>query len=352
MKAAMRYYCTYFDKGYLVRAIALHESLMRHERKPFTLFAVCLDELTRILVDRLKLPGVVTVPLHEIESGDEPLRQARLNRSLVEYYWTLTPTVILHLLEREPQMEMVTYLDADLYFFSSPEPIFEEFEGYNVLIHEHRFHEEFKPALKYGRFNVGLLCFRRNPNAMTVLAWWRERCIEWCYARLEEGRFGDQLYLEDWPERFAGVRVLEHIGAGVAPWNSRQYSYTRDYDGTVRVDSVPLIFYHFHALYFSHPRYVVLSKLLAHKFPYKLVQYCYLPYVRAMHRAIERLWALQPDFSFGLNGQFWFSNAAIILQAGEIAFTMPAGSSSAPLLVPLDAEYSLLMTEQVTDTTE
>ena len=76
----MRYYVTYFDKGYLVRAVALHSSLMRHERMPFTLYAVCLDELTRLLLDKLNLPGVVTVPLHEIEADDEALRQARLSQ--------------------------------------------------------------------------------------------------------------------------------------------------------------------------------------------------------------------------------------------------------------------------------
>lgn len=343
----MRYYCSYFDKGYLVRAIALHESLMRHEQNPFTLFAVCLDELTRILVERLQLKGVIAVPLHEIEAGDEALRQARLNRSQVEYYWTLTPTVILRLLEREPRMEMITYLDADLYFFSSPEPIFKEFEGQSVLIHEHRFHEAFKPALKYGRFNVGLLCFRRDNNAMEVLRWWRDRCNEWCYARLEEGRFGDQLYLENWPEQFQGVRVLENIGAGVAPWNNMQYSYARNSDGFIEVDKTPLLFYHFHALYFSHPRYVVLSKLLAHKFTHELVMFCYLPYVKALHRAIEQVWIYQPDYGFGLNGSFLYTNASIIMNAGDIVFKMPDGSSAALELLALDKEYSLFVTDQI-----
>ncbi len=345
----MRYYCTYFDKGYLIRAVALHASLVRHEQKPFTLFAVCLDELTRTLLQRMQLVGVVTVPLHEIEAGDEQLRQARLNRNLVEYYWTLTPTVIIRLLEKYSQVDLITYLDADLYFFSSPDPIFTEFKNYSVLMHEHRFHEEFKPALKYGRFNVGLLCFRRDRHALAVLQWWRERCNEWCYARLEEGRFGDQLYLEDWPERFNGVGVLEHIGAGVAPWNNMQYSYTQGGDCAVRVDGLPLIFYHFHALYFSHPRYVVLSKLLVHKFPLTLVKYCYLPYIKALHCAIENVWAVQPSFDFGLYGQFWRSHAAIILKADHITFDMTQVDQPALQLTPLDEVYSLLKTSQVPD---
>ena len=45
-----RFYCTYFDSNYLVKALALIESLNTHERKPFHLFAVCQDELSRIVL--------------------------------------------------------------------------------------------------------------------------------------------------------------------------------------------------------------------------------------------------------------------------------------------------------------
>jgi len=348
----MRYYCTYFDKGYLVRAIALHASLLKHESQPFTLYAVCLDELTRILLERLQLPGVVAIPLHEIEAGDEGLRQARLNRTQVEYYWTLTPTVIMRLLERNPHVDLLTYLDADLFFFSSPQPIFDELAGHSVLIHEHRFHEEFKPALKYGRFNVGLLCFRRNRDALAVLSWWRERCNEWCYCRLEDGKYGDQLYLDCWPDKFQGIRVLEHRGAGVAPWNSVQYFYELSHDGVVKVDGMPLVFYHFHALTFAHPRYVILSRLMAHKFKRRLILYCYLPYVKQLHKALGQIGELFPDFDFALYGDFRRDLSAILLNPKSMVFNVAEGGDKGIMLSPLDENYSLLVTGQVLDDEE
>ncbi len=344
----MKYFCTYFDNGYLVRALALHKSLTQHLEEKFVLYAVCLDELTRLLLNRLMLPGLVTVPLHDIEAEDEALRLARQNRSLVEYYWTLTPTVLLHLLGRFPDIETLTYLDADLYFFSSPEPIFKEFDGHSILIHEHRFHETFKAAIEFGRYNVGLLCFRRDKDALNALNWWRNRCNEWCYARLEAGKYGDQMYLDDWSARFNGVRILEHIGAGVAPWNNLRYSYSLDNNGLLQTDEVPLIFYHFHALYFSHPRYVVLSKLLAHKFPLSLIRHCYLPYIISLHTALELIWAVLPNFRCSLYGNIFSpQHTAIIYKAEQICFNQLTDCAEPLNFLQLNIDYSLLLTEQV-----
>jgi hypothetical protein len=73
---------------------------------------------------------------------------------------------------------------------------------------------------------------------MAVLNWWRDRCIEWCYARSEEGKFGDQKYLDDWTTRFDSVHVLEHLGGGIAPWNVQQYSFYRDKDAIWLSDGV------------------------------------------------------------------------------------------------------------------
>src|SRR5439155_5798473 len=82
---------------------------------------------------------------------------------------------------------------------------------------------------------------------LEALQWWHDRCIEWCYYRVEDGKLGDQKYLDDWPERFRRVHVLEHVGGGLAPWNVSRYRL-QERDGRVLVDDVPLVFYHFHAL--------------------------------------------------------------------------------------------------------
>ena len=114
-----KYYCTYFDRNYLAKSLALIESLKINEKDEFKIICLCLDESSRIVLSKLNFKETITVPLQRLEIGDFELLEAKKNRSAVEYYWTLTPTLLLRILENHPDIEMLTYLDADLYFFAS-----------------------------------------------------------------------------------------------------------------------------------------------------------------------------------------------------------------------------------------
>lgn len=241
----MHHYCTYFDARFLARGLALHASLCRHAR-PFVLHVLCLDDAARAALAALKLPDVRPIGLAELEAADPELRAARSNRSLVEYYFTCTPALPLYLLDRHGP-DAITYLDADLYFFAAPDPIFDALGSGSVLIISHRYPPALRHFERYGRYNVGLLTFRNTPQGRRCLRWWHDRCIAWCYDRVEPHRYADQKYLDDWPTRFAGVVDLAHRGANLAPWNLAA-SPIAWRDGRVWVDDDPLVFYHFHRL--------------------------------------------------------------------------------------------------------
>jgi FkbM family methyltransferase len=345
----MRYYCTYFDRQYLTRGLALLESIRRHETSRFTLFVVCMDEMTRIILAQLAIPEIFLIPLHEIEQRDEALLKTKRSRSLVEYYWTMTPTIILRILERDRRIDLLTYLDADLFFFSSPQPIFEELGQNSILIHEHRF----SPSQAHlgphnGRFNVGLLSFRRDPQGLQALRWWRERCLEWCYARYEQGKMGDQLYLEDWPTRFKGVAVLEHLGGGVGPWNHDQYDIRASNDGHTLVENAPLIFYHFHSLKqaspdlaipVSHPHYRLTIPGLTH---------CFIPYLEALAQAHNRLTQVMPDVRWGFEQSLEVPLQLSLMARYSLAGRL-ASRTEAYQRVALTNEWDLYCSEQVID---
>lgn len=242
------HFCTYFDRNYLTRGLALYQSLREHCRRPFVLWTLCFDDESLASLGRLDLEGMRLISRADFEAGDAELAAARANRTAVEYYWTCTPSLPLYILRQDESIKLITYLDADLFFFSDPQPIFDEFGQGSILIHGHRYaadHTDF--AATSGIYNVGLLSFRCDTAGLECLHWWRERCNEWCYAHYEDGKLGDQKYLDDWPDRFADVVILENPGAGLAPWNMARYQITKN-DGKIRVDGGPLIFFHFHAL--------------------------------------------------------------------------------------------------------
>ena len=241
----MRHYCTYFDRNYLVRGLSLLASLQRHAR-PFRLWVLCLDDATYEALEHLAGEELARIRLEELEREQPELLQARDDgRSRFEYYFTLTPCLSRSMLDRA---DSVTYLDADLYLFSSPEEAFQEIGEASVAIVEHRFtaRAQEREAL-HGRFNVGWLTFRDDPQARACLARWREQCLASCSEDAATGHFGDQKYLDDWPERWPGVVVLRHPGLDVGPWNLDARALSRASGGWTTAGR-PLICYHFHGI--------------------------------------------------------------------------------------------------------
>jgi hypothetical protein len=240
-------FCTLFDRNYVARALALHRSLLEHV-DDFTLRVFCMDDEAYAILRELQLPKVRAFSLSELEEADPALEAVRSSRSHVEYLWTATPAICLATLACEPDVHAITYLDSDLLFFSDPGPIFDEIGEASVAIVPHRHSPRWQhyEAIS-GIYNVGWLTFRRDDSGLAALRWWHERCLEWCKAQPEDGKYGDQAYLDDWPTRFAGVHVIEHVGADLGPWNVENYELSTD-AGAVTVDGLPLVFFHFHEL--------------------------------------------------------------------------------------------------------
>lgn len=237
-------FCCYFDHRYFDKGMAMYRSLIAH-RGNTRLWVLCLsDECHRVLAE-LALPQLVPVRLSDFEAGNAALATAKANRSLLEYYFTCTASFLDWVMQHDLSVEMLTYLDSDLYFFSNPAPIFAAFEGHSVLIVGHRFPPALAGREKYGKYNVGWLSFRRDADGLACLAWWRDRCLEWCYDRLEEDRFADQKYLDRFEEMFDGVLALDHPGVNLAPWNLAGHRLEAR-GGRLLVDGEPLIFFHFH----------------------------------------------------------------------------------------------------------
>ncbi len=230
----MHNYCTLFDSNYLTRGIAMYESL-KSKTDNFHLYILAFDDKSFKLLSDMSLEFVSVISLKEFE--DEKLLNVKQDRSIAEYCWTCTPSIIKYCLDTYG-LSACTYLDADIYFFNDPNVLIEEMKDASVLITEHRYTQEYDQSLTSGIYCVQFMTFKNDAHGMLVLNWWRNACISWCYARCEDGKFGDQKYLDGWPDNFEGVHVLKHLGGGVAPWNVQQYS--------INNSDFKIVFYHFH----------------------------------------------------------------------------------------------------------
>ena|SRR5581483_1751538 len=292
---SVRHYCTLFDRNYLLRGLALYRSLERHAR-PFVLHILCMDDAVHDLLGRMALPNVQLI--RRVDFEDPELLEVKPTRTVAEYCWTCTPSLPLYVLEHHPDLELITYLDADLFLFSSPEPIFDEFGNGSILIIEHRFAPRFAHFTVNGKYNVEWLTFRRDANGLAALRWWREKCIDWCFYRLEEDRMGDQKYLDSWPSRFQGVHVLQHVGAGVAPWNFSNYRIGEQ-DAHPTIDAAPLIFYHFHGFrYRADGRHVAMPDMYLSDVT--LPETIYRQYTLALDEAAASVRGFEPRFDCGV----------------------------------------------------
>jgi hypothetical protein len=209
-----------------------------------------MDESTQKFLTDMKMEEVVIIPLAELENDE--IRRIKPTRNFTEYCWTLTPAVIRYCLERH-QLPECTYLDADLYFFESPDLLLSEVKkaSRDVLITPHNFTRIFDQTKGSGKYCVQFVYFKNSHRARALLEKWYRQCLEWCYDRVEEGRFGDQKYLDSWPEDYPDVVwVQKHEGIG-APWNIQRY-LVREEGHKILIqrgrEEFPLVFYHFHGL--------------------------------------------------------------------------------------------------------
>ncbi|MBC7388672.1 MAG: glycosyl transferase [Opitutaceae bacterium] len=278
-------FCTLFDYNYIHYGVTMHESLLKH-CKEFHLYIFAFDTRCYDELIRLSLSNVTVISLSEFE--DEKLLEIKPSRSKSEYCWTCTPSIILYVLENFPVTEC-TYIDADLYFFSDPQILITELGENSILLTSHNYSPKNLNILA-GIYCVQFMTFRKDVYGLKALNWWRDACIEWCYARFEDGKFGDQRYLDDWLTRFEKVFVLKNEGGGVAPWNVQKYKVVKKGNQLFINNDNEIIFYHFHNMGFEKQNQFNLGY---YELDNNTIQKIYKPYLKILLANKARF---APDF--------------------------------------------------------
>lgn len=272
--ALNEHFVTLFNLNWAPQGLCLHRSLQRHLPGRFTLWIVCVDRHTFDALNGLKLQGVRLINLEDVETP--ALLSARAERSTAEYCWTITPFTLSWVFDADPSVLRVTYVDADAWLRADPLIALREFtsSGKAIQLTRHAYSPEYDKSALTGVFCVQFMTFVRD-RSEAVLRTWQQQCLEWCYDRFEEGRFGDQKYLDAWPSQYPDmVHVLQDEQLMQAPWNASRFPYSSS------------VLYHFHGL-------KILGTGRVHLGPYPLpgptLDYVYEPYLRDLRDSIDLL---------------------------------------------------------------
>lgn len=284
-----------------------------------------MDDRTYTILNQLKLNHVELISLKKFE--DEKLLSVKKKRSFGEYCWTCTPSLLLYIFKKYSNLKLLTYLDADLYYYSSPEPIYKEFGKKSIMLIPHRHSSEYEDLEKvHGKFNVGMLIFRKDREGLACLKYWRKRCIEWCYCRREPKKYGDQFYLNDFPKMFKNVYILQNKGANVAPWNVSSYNIKK-IGGQIFIDEVPLIFYHAATLQiYPNYKFKPIVNPLFKVSPAK-IKIIYPQYYSELIKVIKWVGMFKPDFNSGINPKpLYKAIRDLVFKTKKLVKTIPLAS--------------------------
>jgi hypothetical protein len=292
MKSEKIIYCVYFDKNFLLKGLALYESMIKFNPE-INLWILALDGYTERILKKMKLKGTTVVPLRLFE--DKELLAVKKTRSAVEYYWTCSPSWLLYILKKNRNIDYVVYLDADLYFFANPDNGLDEIGKRSLLAVEHRFPKGRENMIKDdGRFNVAFNVFRNNKTGIRCLKRWRNQCLDWCYWKSEDGKLGDQMYLDEWPTLYERELVIaKNKGLDAAPWNISPYKISSKREG-VYIDHERLICYHFHQFTILGPNNF--SRVYVYPLSKNVVEYIYRPYEDKIRRLYKMVKRIDPEF--------------------------------------------------------
>jgi len=148
-----------------------------------------------------------------------------------------------------------------------------------------------------------MILFNNNPEGRKCLEWWRQRCNEWCYYKVEPTRFADQKYLDYFEEKFKGVVVSKNNGANLSYWNMKNYRGQIKKSGDkIYIKDDQLIFFHFSGIEFYYPLLKLLpcAPLDPYTLPSEEKRLIYSIYFKTSYDSIKKILAVEPGFRYGL----------------------------------------------------
>ncbi|MHC1704360.1 MAG: hypothetical protein AB9846_10670 [Tenuifilaceae bacterium] len=242
-----KFICTYFDYNFLSRGLALYHSIERYH-DDFVFYALVFDSESFEYLSNLKKKNLIPISFETYNDYFNTRKEKYEDAK--QYYFSATPNLCIYLIEKYPEIDILLYLDADVYAFGCLDTLYLEFGNSAIGYCPHRLH----PIVKYlskdhGKYNVGVNLFRNSVEAKQCLYNWKNDCDSWYKGKpgYKLEYFSDQIFLNEWEKRYNNVKIIQNIGVDVAPWNAANYKFTKK-DNTYYVNDKPIIIYHFSSI--------------------------------------------------------------------------------------------------------
>lgn len=205
----MRNFCTVADSNYLLKGLALYNSLkFTLKDQLFQLHWLCLDDKCYDELHKMwpQVSGTQEIVLYQLSQLEKQYAELAIMKSnpatkygtaYSNYCWSLTPWFIDHVLnDTFEHIEDLMYIDSDIQLLKNPELISRAIGTRSVGIHTHRFSKPFH-EIEVGWYNVGVVYFKNDDIGRKVASAWKGWLIDTSNPYYTtHGKTGDQKYLE------------------------------------------------------------------------------------------------------------------------------------------------------------
>jgi hypothetical protein len=241
---------TIVAKNYLSFALTLGDSLKKQDQNlDFYIFIV--DDLSGVpteLVTKYKTIVVnETIVTNHLEMA--------FKYNITEYSTSIKPYIFSYLFNNN-KYEKIIYSDPDIYFYQSPNIIYNLLDFNFCILTPHLIDIETAHKseatdvglLFAGIFNLGFIALRKCDDATVLLNWWQQRLRDYCYGERMESLHTDQKWIDFVPSFFKdGVNISHNKGFNIAYWNIHERLLIENNNELVVVDNenVLVTFLHF-----------------------------------------------------------------------------------------------------------
>lgn len=284
-KTKKYHFCTITGMKYVMKVITLHRSLQQHANS-FTLWVCCIDNVSYDVLSKMQLQDIFIIKLTDM--ADEQILKLRQERSDAEFCWTLKSVFSQYLLLTH-DIQSILYCDGDLFFFSDPKAIFDDWGNHSVYLSPQRDYKWVEE--KSGTYQAGLIGFKKDHHGLKSLQWWKEKCLDWCFLSPDNGRFGDQKYL-DTIASFPNVKISIHIGVNAAPWNclyGDNHFNIHLRNKRVFLNDSPLVFYHFAKVEIYSEKDFDIWAMSPREIKGDILHHIYKPYLSQLRKVMKEV---------------------------------------------------------------